>query len=908
MPKPLVQLYDKSGKGLLVDDSEAASKAYLSGSVVAKKGTSIGVYTPDAPGKPSVLAEVPAEDLQLALSQGAKIAPDAEINKARIEAKWEKKGLGPVARGVRALGLGAVHGLGAGFLDGAVPEVARAFMGPDAGRDVKEFAEDSKVINPGMRTVGDIAGTIGGIALTGGSSGVAKGGAVGAAKLGARALARGAAEEGGARLLARGAKEVAEEGIERAVVGAAAKEAAKEGVARTALRYNPAGLVDALGGGVDNAVKAGIESAFGQGTAARLGARVAGGAARGVTEGAIYGLGEAASEAALGDEKVTAEKVWAHIGHDALMFGKFGAAGGAAVGVLERLASSAAPALRKSASEQYARAIGASKSEVQKMLKKGNLEEYASFLEKNGIVKAGDNIENMSARAADVSDGVLNRWGDLGTKMGGSSKVVEANQFIKRVNDEILDRRKIVLEDGKVVWELGLRDTPGAKHIVREIENVLGEYSALAEKNGGYFSFDTARNLRKNADKLLGAAFNSVEPSFRAELKMGVRGILEDEIEKGVDKYAKEAKKAGLLEEYLALKKDHGYAKDAVKMTQRGLAGEITAGSNLSYLSGSPAAAMAGGAAAGAFLGGPGGAFSGAALAGANRLVKSRGAATSAWAFGRLADLGTMRSFVDGTTKNIDRGAAAFVRGSGKEFRLQNAETSRPGRPSKDDLGTRFALLTAKVQRAAIDPESTSKSVAQATAGMERVAPNVQMRVQAKTMQAASYLRTKLPEGKTDPLQPGIDKRNSIPDAEKAKFLEIADGTLNPLSLIEDMTKGTVSPDKVQAVKDNHPELFKEIQDKMMLEVNKMTAKGEYLPYQKRIQLGITFGIPADDSLRPEYIKRMQSNFQPQQEGAGGAGGAGGGRGPGRPAQATANLTKMFGTVFDKRAAGLKNP
>lgn len=75
------------------------------------------------------------------------------------------------------------------------------------------------------------------------------------------------------------------------------------------------------------------------------------------------------------------------------------------------------------------------------------------------------------------------------------------------------------------------------------------------------------------------------------------------------------------------------------------------------------------------------------------------------------------------------------------------------------------------------------------------------------------------------------------------------------MSAFKDLKKGRMTIEQAETIKTVFPEMYQETVQNIMEELPKLK---EELPYQKKLQLGILFGIPTDPSLKPEFIAQMQ--------------------------------------------------
>lgn len=215
---------------------------------------------------------IASTDAADAAEQGFELATPEQVKGAKNQAKFDE---------ASALGkAGYVAGAaGAGALRGISAGLSDAalihgagLLGKDSATATRDTLNELRDVAPNASLLGEGAGMIGGLALGSGEVGF------GGKALTAVSRAGGLAERGAARLLGEGATSLA---------------------GRVAQR----GLATAASGAV---------------------------------EGALYGAGSTISEAALGDENLTGEKLVAGMGHGALVGGALGAAFGGVSGAFSR--------------------------------------------------------------------------------------------------------------------------------------------------------------------------------------------------------------------------------------------------------------------------------------------------------------------------------------------------------------------------------------------------------------------------------------------------------------------------------------------------------------------------------------------------------------------------------------------
>jgi len=80
----------------------------------------------------------------------------------------------------------------------------------------------------------------------------------------------------------------------------------------------------------------------------------------------------------------------------------------------------------------------------------------------------------------------------------------------------------------------------------------------------------------------------------------------------------------------------------------------------------------------------------------------------------------------------------------------------------------------------------------------------------------------------------------------------------DPLSILEDLKHNRLSRDTVDAVQENYPKLYQQIQTEIVQHISTMKDR---MPYEKRVQLGKLFGVPTDPTLEPQFVASMRKLY-----------------------------------------------
>jgi len=128
-----------------------------------------------------------------------------------------------------------------------------------------------------------------------------------------------------------------------------------------------------------------------------------------------------------------------------------------------------------------------------------------------------------------------------------------------------------------------------------------------------------------------------------------------------------------------------------------------------------------------------------------------------------------------------------------------------------------------------------------------------------------AYLREQLPAPMSrlaDTVTPNaITERYSAHSV--AKFARILRAVENPLDVIEDVTKGKLDRDAIEAVEATSPALYEELRLRAMAYASR---KRKEIPYPRRVLLGLLFKFPADKSMQKEFILANQAAMSEEVE------------------------------------------
>lgn len=125
----------------------------------------------------------------------------------------------------------------------------------------------------------------------------------------------------------------------------------------------------------------------------------------------------------------------------------------------------------------------------------------------------------------------------------------------------------------------------------------------------------------------------------------------------------------------------------------------------------------------------------------------------------------------------------------------------------------------------------------------------------ATSARAIQYLAAMRPN--TDPKAP-LDRKVEVNPIEKAKYNNALDIAQQPLSVLNKMYKGMLTPDDLNALKAIYPSTYKDLQQKITASVVEAKQKDHSLPYQSKLMLSAFLGQPLDSSMDPSSIVQAQ--------------------------------------------------
>jgi len=140
--------------------------------------------------------------------------------------------------------------------------------------------------------------------------------------------------------------------------------------------------------------------------------------------------------------------------------------------------------------------------------------------------------------------------------------------------------------------------------------------------------------------------------------------------------------------------------------------------------------------------------------------------------------------------------------------------------------------------------------------------PRLATTVANASARAMAFLYAKRPPTfESDTLQPNLVSRQ-LSDGQIAQWRAYATTAAQPLSVLDDLQRGTVRREQVETLRALYPAMYSSIQAKVMDQLHDSRAQ---ISYAQRVLLFQMFGATTDPSLRPASIAAVQTSFMPVQ-------------------------------------------
>lgn len=177
--------------------------------------------------------------------------------------------------------------------------------------------------------------------------------------------------------------------------------------------------------------------------------------------------------------------------------------------------------------------------------------------------------------------------------------------------------------------------------------------------------------------------------------------------------------------------------------------------------------------------------------------------------------------------------------------------------------------ISEKVTRLNSDPEHLIDTLDQHTRGLYSVAPQTAGSVQATAIRATQFLSTKLPEM---PAQKPFGRKLLPSQSEISKFNRYYQTVENPIQVLDQVRKGALMPESMEALQTVYPKLYAEMKTEVMDHLTDFLTKKnrKELAYGTKLSLSLFLNEDLDASTEQQAIAANQMAMNPSsaQQGA----------------------------------------
>lgn len=354
---------------------------------------------------------------------------------------------------------------------------------------------------------------------------------------------------------------------------------------------------------------------------------------------------------------------------------------------------------------------------------------------------------------------------------------------------------------------------------------------AMVEKGGERPSFDTLYKFRRRLDDKLKkeyASFPGAPSAPGADAMRSLRGIIEDEFTKAGEKAASEIG-SDFASRYKQTKELYADLAEVRKIATS--EAERNAGANFISITDAILA------------GGTGGVHGLAALVG-NQIRRKYGNQIASHVLDKTARLLNVQEAATKMDAALDKGAKAFIKGTGTKPRPARSVTTEEVR---------------QIREAVRSPEAVTARIEKALGDLPRFDPKLASQAAARAANIAVYLRTALPKepvSQTHAFSKPTPRRLS--DSELLRASAIVETIEDPTVVVDRLFQGRLTRDHVAALKAAHPDVYAKVQSYLTRHGEELRAE---LPEQKLVQLSLLFGQPLTEAMLPANIRAFQATF-----------------------------------------------
>jgi len=197
---------------------------------------------------------------------------------------------------------------------------------------------------------------------------------------------------------------------------------------------------------------------------------------------------------------------------------------------------------------------------------------------------------------------------------------------------------------------------------------------------------------------------------------------------------------------------------------------------------------------------------------------------------------------------------------------------------------------------ATADPEAVRAAVRRSVPASD---PDLLKAIESATLRKLAYLHKHAPKAPPPGL---LGARPWTPSkVEIEKFARRVRAAEDPVSVLDELEAGTLTPEAADTLRSVYPTLFSDVQMRLISRAAELEAD---VPYKRRLTISALLDVPLDDSLRPENLAYLQGIYTSGGASPDAAGAAPGGQQPPAPAVAApVSVSRLYETPDQRRAS-----
>lgn len=122
-------------------------------------------------------------------------------------------------------------------------------------------------------------------------------------------------------------------------------------------------------------------------------------------------------------------------------------------------------------------------------------------------------------------------------------------------------------------------------------------------------------------------------------------------------------------------------------------------------------------------------------------------------------------------------------------------------------------------------------------------APKLAASVATKATKGAQFLASKLPAPIVNAQSLTPSRPRPVSDVELEKFARYWSAVSSPVSVLEDLQRGKLAPEQVEALQAVYPEFYQSLRLKVVERLGALDSKGTLVPYRARLQLDLLLNL-----------------------------------------------------------------